>query len=176
MRISDWSSDVCSSDLKVWCQLQRERIEVARCTVERLKRQMGIQGARRGKNVRTTISDPTVPCPLDRVNRQFRADRPNQLWVSDFTYVSTWQGWLYVAFVIDVFARRIVGWRVSDTMRTDFVLDALEQALHARQPERDGALIHHSDSNNAVAKFPGRLDSHSDRPVVDLVRWDFRSS
>src|SRR3546814_18524264 len=79
MRISDWSSDVCSSDLKVWRQLQRERIEVARCTVERLKRQMGIQGARRGKNVRTTISDPTVPCPLDRVNRQFRADRPNQL-------------------------------------------------------------------------------------------------
>src|SRR3546814_8446252 len=101
-------------------------------------RQMGIQGARRGKKVRTTISDPTAPCPLDRVNRQFRADRPNQLWVSDFTYVSTWQGWLYVAFVIDVFARRIVGWRVSDTMRTDFVLDALEQALHAHQPERDG--------------------------------------
>src|SRR3546814_16131144 len=77
-------------------------------------RQMGIQGARRGKKVRTTISDPTAPCPLDRVNRQFRADRPNQLWVSDFTYVSTWQGWLYVAFVIDVFARRHVGWRVSD--------------------------------------------------------------
>src|SRR3546814_18311038 len=126
MRISDWSSDVCSSDLvygadKVWRQLQRERFEVARCTVERLMRQMGIQGARRGKKVRTTISDPTAPCPLDRVNRQFRADRPNQLWVSDFTYVSTWQGWLYVAFVIDVFARRIVGWRVSDTMRTDFV-------------------------------------------------------
>src|SRR3546814_2198679 len=102
---------------KVWRQLQRERIEVARCTVERLMRQMGIQGALRGKNVRTTISDPTVPCPLDRVNRQFRADRPNQLWVSDFTYVSTWQGWLYVAFVIDVFARRIVGWRVSEIGR-----------------------------------------------------------
>ena len=94
----------------------------------------------RGKVVRTTITDATAPCPLDRVNRQFKADRPNQLWVSDFTYVSTWQGWLYVAFVIDVFARRIVGWRVSSSMHTDFVLDALEQALYARQPERaDGS-------------------------------------
>src|SRR3546814_12230293 len=105
MRSSDWSSDVCSSDLrvwrgnmqvygadKVWRQLQRERIEVARCTVERLMRQMGIQGARRGKHVRPTISDPTVQCPLDRVNRQFRADSPNQLWVSDLPYVSNWQG------------------------------------------------------------------------------------
>jgi transposase InsO family protein len=130
---------------KVWRQLARERFSVARCTVERLMRRLGIQGVRRGKVVRTTISDSNAPCPLDRVNRQFRADRPNQLWVSDLTYVSTWQGWLYVAFVIDVFARRIVGWRVSDSMRTDFVLDALEQALYARQPERDGALIHHSD-------------------------------
>ena len=95
-----------------------------------------LQGVRRGKVVRTTISDARAPCPLDRVNRVFRADRPNQLWVSDFTYVSTWQGWLYVAFVIDVYARRIVGWRVSSSMRTDFVLDALEQALYARQPER----------------------------------------
>lgn len=95
--------------------------------------------------VRTTVSDSKAPCPLDRVNRQFCAERPNQLWVSDFTYVSTWQGWLYVAFVIDVFARRTVGWRVSSSMRTDFVLDALEQALYARQPERDSRLIHHSD-------------------------------
>ena len=86
-----------------------------------------------------------APCPLDRVHRQFKAERPNQLWVSDFTYVSTWQGWLYVAFVIDVYARRIVGWRVSSSMHTEFVLDALEQALYARQPERYGALIHHSD-------------------------------
>ena len=99
----------------------------------------------RGKVVRTTVSDSRAPCPLDKVNRQFRAERPNQLWVSDFTYVSTWQGWLYVAFVVDVFARRIVGWRVSSSMQTDFVLDALEQALYARKPERDGALIHHSD-------------------------------
>jgi len=91
---------------------------------------------RRGKKVRTTVSDAKAACPLDRVNRQFRADRPNQLWVLDFTYVSTWQGWLYLAFVIDVFARRIVGWRVSSSMHTDFVLDALEQALYARQPER----------------------------------------
>ena len=87
--------------------------------------------------------DAKAPCPLDRVNRQFKAERPNQLWVADFTYVSTWQGFVYVAFVIDVFARRIVGWRVSSSMHTDFVLDALEQALYARQPERDGSLVHH---------------------------------
>src|SRR5690606_16799662 len=98
-----------------------------------------------GKTVRTTVPDPAVSCPLDRGNRQFKADRPNQLWVSDFTYVSTWQGWLYVAFVIDVFARYIVGWRVSTTMTTDFVLDALEQALYARQPTDSDGLVHHSD-------------------------------
>src|SRR3546814_11724251 len=141
MRISDWSSDVCSSDLvygadKVWRQLQRERFEVARCTVERLMRQMGIQGARRGKKVRTTISDPTAPCPLDRVNRQFRADRPNQLWVSDFNYVSTWQGWMYVGFVIDVFARRIVGWRFSVTISTAFSVHSQDQTLSGPQTQR----------------------------------------
>ena len=130
---------------KVWKQLNREGVTIARCTVERLMKRLGLQGVRRGKVVRTTISDMKAPCPLDRVNRVFKADRPNQLWVSDFTYVSTWQGWLYVAFVIDVYARRIVGWRVSSCMHTDFVLDALEQALYARQPERDGELIHHSD-------------------------------
>lgn len=129
---------------KVWHQMNREGVKVARCTVERLMRRLGLQGARRGKVVRTTMPDKALPCPLDRVNRQFKADRPNQLWVSDFTYVSTWQGWQYVAFVIDVFARRIVGWRVSSSMRTDFVLDALEQALYDRQPEQN-ALIHHSD-------------------------------
>ena len=106
-------------------------------------KRLGLQGARRGKVVKTTIFDKAVPCPLDLVNRQFKADRPNQLWVSDFTYVSTWQGWLYVAFVIDVFARYIVGWRVSSSMSTDFVLDALEQALYARQPEE--GMVHHSD-------------------------------
>ena len=130
---------------KVWKQMHREGIRVARCTVERLMRQLGLQGARRGKGVRTTVPAPKMPCPQDRVHRVFQADRPDQLWVSDFTYVSTWQGWLYVAFVIDVFARRIVGWRLSSSMRTDFVLDALEQALYARQPQRDQALIHHSD-------------------------------
>ena len=126
---------------KVWKQLRREGNDVARCTVERLMRKRGLQGVVRGKTVRTTNADKAAPCPLDRVNRQFRATRPNQLWVSDFTYVSTWQGFVYVAFVVDVFARRIVGWRVSSSMQTDFVLDALEQALYARQPEREDGLI-----------------------------------
>lgn len=130
---------------KVWKQMNREAIPVARCSVERLMRLMGVQGARRGKTVRTTVPDRSAPCALDRVNRQFVADRPDQLWVSDFTYVSTWQGWLYVAFVVDVFARRIVGWRVSRSMTTDFVLDALEQALYARQPDQSENLVHHSD-------------------------------
>jgi putative transposase len=130
---------------KVWRQLKREGIQVARCTVERLMRRLGLRGVMRGKVVRTTVSNASAPHPQDKVHRNFKADRPNQLWVSDFTYVSTWQGFVYVAFVIDVFARRIVGWRVSRSMRTDFVLDALEQALYARQPERDSALIHHSD-------------------------------
>jgi putative transposase len=141
-----WSSNMQVYDAdKVWRQLAREGVPVARCTVERLMRRQGLRSVMRGKVVRTTISDSRAACPLDRVNRQFRAERPNQLWVSDFTYVSTWQGWLYVAFVIDVFARRIVGWRVSNSMHTDFVLDALEQALYDRQPDRDRSLIHHSD-------------------------------
>lgn len=130
---------------KVWRQLRRESIGVARCTVARLMKRLGLRGVIRGKGVETTVSDAARPCPLDRVNRQFRAHRPNQLWVSDFTYVSTWQGHLYMAFVIDVYARRIVGWKESSTMRTDFVLDALEQALHARRPFDEGELIHHSD-------------------------------
>ena len=112
---------------KVWRQLQRESFAVARCTVERLMRGMGLQGVIRGKPVRTTISDKAAACPLDHVNRQFRAPRPNALWVSDFTYVSTWTGFVYVAFVIDVYARRIVGWRTSRTAQASFVLDALEQ-------------------------------------------------
>jgi transposase InsO family protein len=129
---------------KVLMQMNREGVAVARCTVERLIRRLGLRGVIRGKVVRTTISSTLAPCPLDRVNRVFKADRPNQLWVSDFNYVSTWQGGLYVAFVIDVYARRIVGWRVSSSMRTDFVLDALEQALYDRQPERSDALVHQS--------------------------------
>lgn len=130
---------------KIWHQLGREGEQVARCTVERLMRAMGLQGVRRGKTVKTTMSDAAAPCPRDRVNRNFTAPRPNMLWVSDFTYVSTWAGFAYVAFVIDVFARYIVGWRVSGSMRTDFVLDALEQALCDRRPLRKGGLVHHSD-------------------------------
>jgi len=153
---------------KVWKQLKREGQVVARCTVERLMRVLGLHGMRRGKVVRTTISDAKAPCPLDRVNRQFKADRPNQLWVSDFTYVSTWQGWLYVAFVVDVFARRIVGWRVSSSMHTDFVLDALEQALYARQPECEDALIHHSDrgSQYVSIRYSERLAEAGIEPSV----------
>jgi putative transposase len=153
---------------KVWKQINREGVAIARCTVERLMKRLGLQGVRRGKVVRTTISDMKAPCPLDRVNRQFKAERPNQLWVSDFTYVSTWQGWLYVAFVIDVYARRIVGWRVSSSMHTDFVLDALEQALYARQPERDGALIHHSDrgSQYVSIRYSERLAEAGIEPSV----------
>jgi putative transposase len=143
-RVWETNLQVYGAD-KVWHHLKREGFQVARCTVERLMRRQGLQGVRRGKVLRTTIPDKAALCPLDKVNRQFRAERPNQLWVSDFTYVSTWQGWLYVAFVIDVFARRIVGWRVSSHMRTDFVLDALEQALYDRQPERNESLVHHSD-------------------------------
>jgi transposase InsO family protein len=153
---------------KVWRQLRREGSDVARCTVERLMRQRGLRGAMRGKPVRTTIGDKAAPCPQDRVQRHFKAQRPNQLWVSDFTYVSTWQGFVYVAFVIDVFARRIVGWRVSSSMQTDFVLDALEQALYARQPERDDRLIHHSDrgSQYVSSRYSERLAEAGIEPSV----------
>ncbi len=130
---------------KVWRQLRREGFDVARCTVARLMRAMSLAGAIRGKPVRTTVSDKAAPCPLDRVNRQFRAPGPNRLWVSDFTYVATWTGFVYVAFVIDVYARRIVGWRVSRAAHAGFVLDALEQALHDRRPGQGGGLVHHSD-------------------------------
>lgn len=153
---------------KVWRQLNREGVMVARCTVERLMRAQGLQGVRRGKRLRTTIADEAASRPMDRVNRQFRAERPNQLWVSDFTYVSTWQGWLYVAFVIDVYARRIVGWRVSKSMTTDFVLDALEQALYARQPGNDGSLTHHSDrgSQYVSIRYSERLAEAGIEPSV----------
>lgn len=130
---------------KVWHSLQREGRQVARCTVERLMRKMGLKGVIRGRKVITTRPDTARPCPDDRVNRQFRAEAPNQLWVSDFTYVQTWNGMVYVAFVIDVFARRIVGWKVSTSMTTQFVLDALEQAIWQRKPAGNKALIHHSD-------------------------------
>ena len=129
---------------KVWRQLLREGYSVARCTIERLMRVMGLQGVIRGRKPRTTMSDKAAPCPLDHVNRQFQAARPNLLWVSDFTDVATWKGFVYVAFVIDAYARRIVGWRTSRSAHAGFVLDALEQALHDRRPV-GGGLVHHSD-------------------------------
>jgi len=128
---------------KVWRELRREGVPVARCTVERLMRRAGLCGVVRGRRMRTTIPAEIDQRPLDRVQRQFVASRPNQLWIADFTYVATWAGFVYVAFVIDVFARCIVGWRVSRSMQTDLVLDALEQALYARQVGE--GLIHHSD-------------------------------
>jgi putative transposase len=129
---------------KVWLQLKREGIDVARCTVERLMREMGLRGVTRGRAwTTTTVADENAERPTDLVEREFEADRPNRLWVADFTYVATWLGFVYVAFVIDVFSRFIVGWRVSRTMNTNLTLDALDQALQARKP--DGDLIHHSD-------------------------------
>jgi putative transposase len=156
---------------KVWRQLLREGVPIARCTVARLMRGQGLQGVVRGKRVRTTFTDSTAASASDKVRRQFNAERPNQLWVSDFTYVSTWQGFVYVAFVIDVFARRIVGWRVSSTMRTDFVLDALEQALYERRPGDDGGLIHHSDrgSQYVSIRYTERLGEAGIEPSVGSV-------
>ena len=131
---------------KVWRQLRRERVRVARCTVRRLMRAMGLRGAVRGRAwVTTTQASPEADRSQDLVERDFTATRPNQLWVSDFTYVATWRGFVYVALVIDVFARRIVGWRVSSSLRTDFVLDALEQAICDRGGDTSPALVHHSD-------------------------------
>ena len=130
---------------KVWHQIRREGATVAKCTVERLMRAMGLAGVRRGKTTITTVSNPKAPCPLDKVNREFRVSRPNALWVVDFTYVHTWAGFVYVAFVIDAYARRIVGWKISTAPTASFVLDALEQAIHARRPAPEDGLIHHSD-------------------------------
>ena len=130
---------------KVWRQLKRERITVPRCAVERLMRALGLRGVVRGRRVKTTIPEDVADRPLDLVARDFTATRPNQLWVSDLTYVATWRGFVYVAFVIDVFSRRIVGWRVSSSLRSDLALDALEQAICERQPATADALVHHSD-------------------------------
>ena len=144
---------------KIWHVLRREGEEVARCTVERLMRAAGKKGVVRGKKVITTQPDTSQPCPDDKVNRQFMADRPNKLWVSDFTYVQTWSGTVYVAFVIDVFARRIVGWRASTSMKTQFVLDALEQAIWQRKTQDNKSLVHHSDrgSQYLSIKYTERL-------------------
>ncbi len=147
---------------KVWRQMGREGFAVARCTVERLMGEMGLQGVIRGKPVRTTISDKAAPCPLDHVNRQFHAPAPDRLWLSDFTYV---------AFVIDAYARRIVGWRASRTAHASFVLDALEQALHERRPQHRGGLIHHSDrgSQYVSIKYTERLAEAGIEPSVGSV-------
>jgi len=155
---------------KVWLQLRREGEDAARCTVERLMRSMGLQGVIRGKSVKTTVSDKAAPCPQDKVNRQFQAERPNALWVADFTYVSTRGGFVYVAFVIDAFARRIVGWRVSRSAQTGFVLDALEQALCERRPIR-GGLVHHSDRGVQYVsiKYSERLKDAGVEPSVGSV-------
>ena len=133
---------------KVWKQLLREGFEIARCTVSRLMKALGLKGVIRGKPHRTTIQDKSAPCPLDKVNRNFKASAPDMLWVADFTYVATWTGFVYVAFITDVFARKIVGWRVSRTAHAAFVLDALEQAVHDRRP--GGGLVHHSDRGSQL--------------------------
>jgi putative transposase len=160
---------------KVRRQLGREGISVARCTVARLMQQLGLRGVVRGKQTRTTVQDRATPCPADKVNRQFQVLRPNVLWVSDFTYVATWQGFVYVAFVIDAFARRIVGWRVSRTAHAGFVLDALEQALHERRPLRGGGLVHHSDRGVQYVsiKYTERLVEAGIEPSVGSVGDSF---
>ncbi len=130
---------------KVWRQLKREDFEVARCTVARLMRDLGLRGVIRGRRVKTTVPSEALDRPMDRVNREFQASRPNALWVADLTFVATWRGFVYVAFIIDAFARRIVGWRVSSSLQTDIALDALEQALYDRGVNKQTDLIHHSD-------------------------------
>ena len=154
---------------KVWRQLKREGFRVARCTVGRLMRGMGLRGAVRGRAWITTTHAGDNARPRDLVDRQFVATRPNQLWVSDFTYVATWGGFVFVAFVIDVFARRIVGWRVSASMRTDFVLDALEQAIHARGHDALTGLVHHSDQGVQLG-----FKRSSQRVRVSLSLDDFQ--
>jgi len=154
---------------KVWRQMGREAIEVARCTVERLMGVLGLQGTVRGRRCRTTIPDESTVRPLDRVNRQFQASRPNQLWVADFTYVATWAGFVYVAFVIDVFSRRIIGWRVARSMSAELVLDALEQALYSRSDVQ--GVVHHSDrgSQYLSIRYSERLTEVGAQPSVGSV-------
>ena len=154
---------------KVWRQLRREGTGVARCTVERLMRGMGLQGVVRGRTFKTTIGDDSALRPADLVRREFTATRPNELWVADLTYVATWNGFVFVAFVIDVYARRIVGWRVSSSLRTDLALDALEQALYARPGIND--LVHHSDRGIQYVsiRYTERLAEAGIEPSVGSV-------
>jgi putative transposase len=156
---------------KTWRQLRREDIAVARCTVARLMARLGLRGAVRGRQFKTTVSDTGLQRPQDRVKRNFTAERPDALWVSDLTYVATWNGFAYVAFVIDAFARRIVGWRVSNTLRSDLALDALEQALHQRAPDATHSLIHHSDrgSQYLSIRYTERLKAAGLEPSVGSV-------
>ena len=156
---------------KIWHELRRNKYDIARCTVERLMKAMGIQGVVRGQKPITTNPETSQPCPDDKVQRQFTAVTPNQLWVSDFTYVSSWQGMVYVAFVIDVFARKIVGWRVFRSMTTGFVLDALNQAICQRAPSEADSLIHHSDrgSQYLSIKYTERLAEAGIDPSVGSV-------
>ena len=157
---------------KVWRQLKREEVVVARCTVARLKRDLGLRGVVRGRRCKTTIPDAALDRPADRVNRDFKVNRPNALWVSDLTYVATWRGFVYVAFVTDAFARRIVGWHVSSSLRTDLALDALEQALYDRRPaQQDNALIHHSDRGvqHLSIRYTERLAEAGIEPSVGSV-------
>ena len=156
---------------KVWRQMKREHWIVARCTVERLMADLGLQGTRRGKTTVTTIPRPADDCPRDLVNRRFVAEQPNQLWLSDFTYVSTWRGFVYVALVIDAFSRRIVGWRATMRPNTDLVLDALEQAVWARRSRTGPGLIHHSDRGVQYTsiRYTERLGESKMRPSVGSV-------
>lgn len=161
---------------KVWIQANREGIGVAKCTVRRLMRELGLRGATRGKGFKkTTKADQTLPRPADLVDRQFSAERPNQLWVSDLTYVATWSGFVYVAFVIDVFSRMIVGWRVSNSLRTDLALDALEQAIWSRLPEQAHGLVHHSDAGSQYLsiRYTERLAEAGIEPSVGSVGDSF---
>jgi putative transposase len=141
-----WGENFCVYGVrKVWRQPNREGIDVARCTTEQLMNTLGLRGVVRGQRIRTTLPSRLAERPLDLVNRDFKVTRPNALWVADLTYVATWRGFVYVAFVIDAFARRIVGWRVSTSLRADIALDALEQAVHDRRIGQAGQLVHHSD-------------------------------
>jgi transposase InsO family protein len=153
---------------KVWKQLRREDHPIARCTVVRLMREMGLRGVVRGRSWTTTTQAAAEPRPTDLVERRFVATRPNQLWVSDFTYVATWHGFVYAAFVIDVFARRIVGWRVAASLATDFVLDALEQAIYARRDDALTGLVHHSDRGTQYLsmRYTTRLEDAGIAPSV----------
>ena len=157
---------------KVWRQLLREGITLARCTVARLMGKMGLEGAVRGKSFKTTtIPGDESSRPLDLVDRDFQASRPNELWVSDLTYVATWRGFVYVAFVIDAFARRIVGWRVSTSLRSDLALDALEQAICEREDDQEGRLVHHSDHGGQYLsiRYTERLAEAGIEPSVGSV-------